>query len=491
MSDDPRNRVRTKTVATLGPASDDLETHRRLCAEGVDVFRLNFSHGTLDGHAVVLDRLRRAIDESGRRAAILGDLSGPKIRLDTVLDGAMEVAAGDRLSIRRESRAGADGRVSTTYKGLVDEVEVGHRVLIDDGQIGFEVVEKRPDELVCRCTAAGTLRTRKGVNLPDSSLRVGSLTDHDRECVAWAAAKGLDYLALSFVRRSADVDELRDLARAQGASAHLIAKIEKPEALDDIDAIIEAADGLMIARGDLGVEMDLARVPIIQKDLIRRCRERFKPVIVATQMLQSMIESPTPTRAEVSDIANAIFDGADALMLSGETAVGRHPVSAVHTMNRVALETEEYSLRGAGARGRALPAVRGHGHYSAIAHGIGEIVQDTAVKLVVVWSQTGTMARFISKLHLGVPVIALGDDEEALRRMALYFGVVPGDIGSRTVDAMRDAVEERAGESEALRTGDRVLLVGGTPSPDAAPSTTIAIHTIGGQAADERSLPNG
>ncbi len=491
MPKDPRNLGRTKIVVTLGPASDDLDTLRRFCDAGVDVFRLNFSHGTLDGHAVVLERLRRAIEDSERRAAVLGDLSGPKVRLDTIRDGTMAVAAGDLLSIQREPLAGADGRVSTTYERLVDEVDVGHRVLIDDGQVGFVVVEKRRDELVCRCTAAGTLRTRKGVNLPDSTLSVGSLTDHDRDCVAWASEHQLDFLALSFVRRSGDLDELRDLIRARGGSAHLIAKIEKPEAIDDIDAIIDSADGLMIARGDLGVEMDLARVPIIQKDLIRLCRESFKPVIVATQMLQSMIESPTPTRAEVSDVANAIFDGADAIMLSGETAVGHHPLAAVKTMNHVARETEQYLLRGPGTSAHRFPAARGRGHYSAIAHGIAEIVTDTAVKFVVVWSGSGTMARYVSKLHLPVPVLAMADDEEALRRMALYFGVIPNDLGCRTVEAMRAAVEQRAPEQGGLRAGDRVLLVGGTPSLDADPSTTIAIHTVGGQAIDERSLPDG
>ncbi|MDX1390421.1 MAG: pyruvate kinase, partial [Acidobacteriota bacterium] len=198
MPDDLRSRVRTKTVATLGPASDDLDTQRTLCNEGVDVFRLNFSHGTLEGHAATLERLRRAIEESGRRAAILGDLRGPKIRLDPIPGGIMEVATGDRLTIGKHSLNGSEGRVSTTYDDLVDEVDVGHRVLIDDGNLGFEVVEKRPDELVCRCTAGGILRTAKGVNLPDSTLNVGSLTDYDRECVAWAATHRLDYLALSF-----------------------------------------------------------------------------------------------------------------------------------------------------------------------------------------------------------------------------------------------------------------------------------------------------
>jgi pyruvate kinase len=478
---EPLNRERTKIVATLGPATSGPETLRQLCDAGVDVYRLNFSHGTLDEHAVVLERLRQAIDESGNTAAVLGDLCGPKIRLDPIRDGAMFMAAGDSLTIRREETEGVDGRVSTNYDRLVDEVEVGHRVLIDDGLIRFEVAEKRADEAVCRCTASGTLRTRKGINLPDSTLSVESLTDDDRACVAWAADHHLDYLALSFVRRSEDLDELRELACSLGVSAHLIAKIEKPEALDDIDRIIDSADGLMIARGDLGVEMDLARVPVIQKDLILRCRNRSRPVIVATQMLQSMIDNPSPTRAEVSDVANAIFDGADAVMLSGETAVGSYPVEAVRTMGHIARVSEGYHLHGPGGGEIEPTATQGRDHYSAIAEGLGRIVADVRPKLVVVWSHSGAMARHVSKLHLAVPVVAVGDDPAALRRMALYFGVIPENLDCRTVDKMRAVVDQHERERGVLEPGDRVVLVGGTPALEADPSTTIAIHTITGE----------
>jgi pyruvate kinase len=475
---DPLDRERTKIVATLGPSTSDLGTLRQLCDAGVNVYRLNFSHGTLDEHAGVLGRVRQAIEESGRTAAVLGDLCGPKIRLDPIRDGAMFVAAGDSLTIQRKEIEGADGRVSTNYDRLVDEVEVGHRVLIDDGSVRFEVAEKRANELVCRCTASGTLRTRKGINLPDSTLSVGSLTDDDRECVAWAAEHELDYLALSFVRRSEDLDELRELACTLGVNAHLVAKIEKPEALDDIDRIIDSADALMIARGDLGVEMDLARVPVIQKDLIRRCRRRFRPVIVATQMLQSMIDNPSPTRAEVSDVANAIYDGADAVMLSGETAVGNHPVEAVRTMGHIARVTEEYRLHGPGGVEPGGFATQGRDHYSAIAEGLGRIVADVRPRLVVVWSHSGAMARHVSKLHLAVPVIAVGDVPGALRRMALYFGVIPENLDCRTVEKMRAVVDEHVLERRVLAPGDRVVLVGGTPTLEADPSTTIAIHTI-------------
>src|SRR5687768_12411443 len=341
--------IRTKIVATLGPASDEVECLRRLFQAGVDVCRLNFSHGTLDQHLQVLRNIREAAVVAEHPIAVLGDLGGPKIRLGQVADeggtGGMPIKVGDELVIQREPVVGSDRRVSTTYAQFTDDVAIGDRVLVEDGMLRFVCVEKTPDALKCACTVGGVLKSAKGINLPNTVVKIPSITDRDWECVAWAIENELDYLALSFVRKADDLVLLREHLRHHEADIQLIAKIEKAEALRDIDAIIEASDGLMVARGDLGVEMDVAQVPIIQKDLIRRGQVAGKPVIVATQMLQSMIEQPSPTRAEVSDVANAIFDGTDAVMLSGETSVGKFPVGVVHTMAHIAEKTEEYLAR--------------------------------------------------------------------------------------------------------------------------------------------------
>ncbi len=338
--------IRTKIVATMGPACGTVETLVRLFEAGVDVCRLNFSHGELGGHAVMLKLIREAAARFGQPVAILGDLGGPKIRLGKVADhdnsGGMPIDVGDELIIQRESIVGQGRRVSTTYEQFVDDVQIGERVMIEDGLLRFVCTDKTASELRCNCTAGGILKSSKGINLPTSRVTVPSITDRDWECVDWAIDNDLDYLALSFVRKADDLKMLRWQLQRRHSPIHMIAKIEKAEALREIDQIIDAADGVMVARGDLGVEMDLAQVPIIQKDLVRKCRRAGKPVIVATQMLQSMIEQSSPTRAEVSDVANAIIDGADALMLSAETSVGKFPLLAVHTMTHVSEVTEEY-----------------------------------------------------------------------------------------------------------------------------------------------------
>src|SRR5687767_9933600 len=337
--------IRTKIVATLGPASSDVETLYRLFDAGADVCRLNFSHGTLDTHLQHLRNIREAAARFSHPIAVLGDLGGPKIRLGQVSDedaGGMPCHPGDELVVQRAPIVGAKGRVSSTYAHPVDDVQVGHRVFVEDGLLKFICTEKNYSELRCSCTVGGVLKTSKGINLPDTFVNVAAITDRDWECADWAIENDLDYLALSFVRKAEDIQLLRQHLSNRGSDIQIIAKIEKAEALQHIDAIIEASDGLMVARGDLGVEMDLAEVPIIQKDLVRRCQTAGKPVIVATQMLQSMIDQPSPTRAEVSDVANAIYDGTDAVMLSGETSVGKFAPQAVLVMSHIADVTETY-----------------------------------------------------------------------------------------------------------------------------------------------------
>ncbi len=338
--------IRTKIVATMGPACSDVASLTKLFEAGVDVCRVNFSHGSLDTALATLRNIREAATATGLPVAVLGDLCGPKIRLGKVIDangaGGMPIKVGDTLTIVRLPIVGVEGRVSSTYPGLIDDVKIGDRVLIEDGLIRFVCTEKTDDQIICSCTSGGILKSSKGINLPNSAVNLPSITERDWECVDWAVENHLDYLALSFVRKAQDLIDLRQYLHDKVSDIHLIAKIEKAEAIVEIDAIIEASDGLMVARGDLGVEMDVARVPIIQKDLIRRCQAAGKPVIVATQMLQSMIENSSPTRAEVSDVANAIIDGTDAVMLSGETSVGKFPIGSVLTMAHVASVTEDY-----------------------------------------------------------------------------------------------------------------------------------------------------
>jgi pyruvate kinase len=475
--------IRTKILATLGPATGNVETLHELFDAGVDVCRLNFSHGTLENHAQMLRNIRQAALRSEHPIGILGDLCGPKIRLGKILDidntGGMPIAVGDELVIQRKPVDGKDGRVSTTYQGLIDDVRVGDRILIEDGLLRCVVTEKTFNEARCQTTAGGVLKTGKGVNLPHTPVNLPSITDRDWECVDWAIENDVDYLALSFVRKPDEINLLREHLQNKVSDIHIIAKIEKGEAIEHIDAIIEAADGLMIARGDLGVEMDVAQVPIIQKDLVKRCQAAGKPVIVATQMLQSMIESSSPTRAEVSDVANAIFDGTDVVMLSGETSVGKFPVGAVHTMAHVADVTEDYILQ-SGLNKESPLKLKTMQFSAAVANGVRRITEDLKVKLVVVYSQTGATARIFSKSRLSAPIVALSSDHRALRRMALHWGVMPQEM-----PPPRDMSELVANVDRLLRarkfadTGERVVIVAGSSLGTPGTLNGIVLHTVG------------
>ncbi|HYO10124.1 MAG TPA: pyruvate kinase [Tepidisphaeraceae bacterium] len=486
--------IRTKIVATMGPACGDVETLYRLFEAGADVCRLNFSHGNLDQHLLTLRNIREAAARFSRPIAVLGDLGGPKIRLGEVADagggaGGMPINVGDVLVIQRAPTVGRDGRVSTTYKHLVDDVQIGHRVFIEDGMLRFLCVEKNYSELRCTCTVGGILKTSKGINLPDSSVNVASITDKDWICADWAIENDLDYLALSFVRRPDDLTILRQHLANRGSDIQLIAKIEKAEALEQIDGIIDASDGLMVARGDLGVEMDVAQVPIIQKDLIRRCQAAGKPVIVATQMLQSMIEQASPTRAEVSDVANAIFDGTDAVMLSGETSVGKFPVGAVLIMSHIAQTTETYIASQPEAREPQL-RLKTMALSSAVARGVWSMAEQLRARLVVVWSQTGATARIFSKTRFNISIIALSSDHRALRRMALHYGVIPHEM--EPVEDVRALLRE----SDALvrqqayaKAGDRVVVVAGSSMGTPGLLNGVLIHTLG--ASEPEHLSDG
>lgn len=468
--------VHTKIVATLGPASADEPILRQLLTAGLDVARLNFSHGDHQEKYAILQRLRSAA--AGRPVAILGDLCGPKIRISGLSGPTVAVKPGDEVTIyRTPDRLAGPRAMAMSHPDLVDEVDIGHRVLIEDGLIQLRVSAKKGDRLVCQCLVGGVIAPRKGVNLPDSTLTLPAIMAKDLTDLDWALAHDLDYIALSFVRTAADLDALRGEIDRRGGGLRIVAKIETPAAVRNIDAIIQRSDAILIARGDLGVEMDLVEIPVLQKDIARRCRAAGVPVIVATQMLHSMIESPTPTRAEVSDVANAILDGADAVMLSGETAVGKYPAEAIGFMNRILARTEVLRENFGAAPGRVEQASLKV--TSAVARSAAMMAREHAVKAVVVWTRTGNTARLLSKHHLPQPILAFAPDDRVCRRLALLSGVTPARV-DRPADerVMIQTVDrELVGRGWAQRS-DLILIVAGTDRTTPGASDAVIVHFV-------------
>jgi len=459
----PPVRTGTKIVATIGPASASPATLVRLITAGVNVFRINFSHGTHAEHEALLRAVQSAANQLDATVAIMGDLCGPKIRLGQIDGDIAHIAPGAVLRLSPDASAGNANRVGVNQPEILVDLRAGHRVLIDDGLLRFRVTERQGRDVLCVCEVGGSLHSRKGVNLPDTELRLDCLTDKDRADAQWAMERGLDYLALSFVRRSDDVRALRKIVRAQGASCHIISKIEMPQAVRNLEAVIDASDALLVARGDLGVEMDVATVPRIQKTVIAACRRAGKPVIVATQMLQSMIEHPTPTRAEVSDVANAIVDGADAVMLSGETAIGKYPIEAVEMMRRIAADTEQYDHEDRNFRG---VNERHPGVTAAVADSINGIVQRLSPRAVVVWTEEGVLARLISRYRPDTPIVACTATAHVRRRLALYYGIHPC------------LAEKPADPTERMSAVDGVLIPNGWAQPGSLVVVGIGPHSL-------------
>lgn len=464
MSSSPSpQRARTKIVATLGPATTSEVMIAGLAKAGASVLRINMAHGTLEEHSIQVQRIRQISRTLGLPLAIHVDLAGPKIRLGELPGGEMDLLAGQQVRLARTPTPGATYELSTTYAPLVDELSVGDRVMLADATVGLVVDEKKPDYVVCEVTNPGLIRSRQGVNLPGVKLSLKALGEADRPAVQWAITEKADYVGLSFVRSPADVLELKKLLRDGGSRARVIAKIEKPEALAQLAEIVTAADGVMVARGDLGAEIDLAEVPLAQKRIIAECNRQQRPVIVATQMLESMQRSRWPTRAEVTDVANAVLDGCDACMLSGETAIGQYPCESVALMQRVALATE--------ARFRELPPppspqgiVDGVKRITqAVVLGAERIARELSAHLLVVVSRSGATALAMSKRRGFTPVIGLSGDEVTLRQMCLYWGVIP--LAGAPVDdlaATKTYVHQWATKAGLLATGDFVVLVAGT-----------------------------
>ncbi len=468
----------TKIVATVGPACAGREQLLALMEAGADVFRLNFSHGRPEEKALIIDRLRELSRQRQRAVAILGDLQGPKIRVGELEGGSMQLFRGEEVWITTEKGLGRDNLIPTGYERLPGDVRPGDRILLDDGLLELQVEEVTPPRVRCRVLVGGTLRDRKGINLPGVRVSAPALTEKDREDLAFCLEHGIDYVALSFVRRADEVLELKRLIGAAGP--RVIAKIEKPEAVDHFEAILEAADGIMVARGDLGVEIDPEKVPLIQKRIIHLCNQAGKPVITATQMLESMVNSPRPTRAETSDVANAILDGTDAVMLSAETASGKYPVEAVAMMERIALDVEtDPHLRQ--KMFMPLPEVAGWRSLpEAIAQAACRVAESLGAKAILAFTQTGKTATLVSKYRPAVPIYAVTPSQPARRRLALYRGVrsLRVDIEGST-EAQIDAVEASVLDSGLLQRGDVVVITMG--SPVSAPGTTnlMKVHRLG------------
>jgi pyruvate kinase len=498
---------RTKIVATIGPASESPDTVGRLIEAGVSVFRLNFSHGTLADHARRLGVIRGAAAAASRPVGVLGDLCGPKIRLGPVPEGAV-LNAGDEVVIWgseagvgiNRGEPGLDGRsLVVTHAGIAQDVRPGHRVLIADGSVRMLATScdlGAPGGGVVRCVVhvGGAIGTGKGVNLPDSRLRVASITARDVECIDWAIEHDLDFLALSFVRRAEEIRELRErlVARAPAGRAPIpiVAKIEKPEAVAALEEIVEAADAIMVARGDLGVEMDIAQVPVVQRRILASAQSWGKPCIVATQMLETMIQSSTPTRAEASDVANAVFDGADAVMLSGETAIGKHPVLVVETMQRIVRAAEEHALAQPWDESPPRRLVESKYRTAALAHGAWHVARDIGARLVVCWSEQGGTARYLSQNNFRVPIVAYSGDERSSRQMALLAGVTPIFARPPASGLLRDwtdMVERDLLDRGWGRVGDPVVLLAGKPLGVAKATNSIAILHLGDPTGGYRS----
>jgi len=470
--------IRTKILATVGPASGSVEILRELVQAGCDAFRINFSHGSDEQREEFLRNIRVVESELGCPVAVCGDLCGPKIRVGLMTGGGVLLGQGQEIVIQRNPIEGTTRRISTTLAELVDDVKPGEQILLDDGKIEMEVLRTcPPDEIVCKVIVGGILGSGKGVNLPGTNLRLSALTEKDRRDVEWISQRDFDYVALSFVQRAGDVLALRELLQSRNCSAHIIAKIEKPQALDDLENIVSAADVVMVARGDLGVEMPLPAVPVAQKQITALAQRMGKPCIIATQMLESMIASPTPTRAEVSDVANAVLDHADAVMLSGETAVGKYPVETVAMMNKTVAAIQAYHDD---APQVGLVENIGSPTTTAIASAVREIIRAEDIAAVALFTATGDTARAMAKTRLSRPVLALAATAEVVRRMCLYYSVISRQ--SKPPTHTRDIlarVSKMVLELGIAKTADRLVVVSGRPIGKPGHTNTIVVHTVG------------
>jgi pyruvate kinase len=466
---------RAKIVATFGPATASYENALAVINAGVDVARMNLSHGSYEEHEGVFTAIRKAAETADKPVGILVDLQGPKIRLGKFANGSEELKTGDTFTITVEDIAGTAEICSTTYKGLPQDVAVGDRLLIDDGRIGLRATAVDATSVTCEVEIGGPISNSKGINLPGVAVNVPAMSEKDEADLRWAIRLGADLIALSFVRNAKDINRVHEIMSEEGKFLPVIAKIEKPQAVAALEEIIDAFDGIMVARGDLGVELPLEQVPLVQKRAIELARRWAKPVIVATQMLESMISAPRPTRAEASDVANAVLDGADALMLSGETSVGKYPIETVQTMARIIESTEENGLD-------RIPALgtKPHTHSGAVVRSAIDIAELLGSKYVCVFTESGDTLRRVARLRSRVPILAFATSDELLRRLSLIWGATSFKVDRvKHTDDMFIQVDEAVLAKGHARLGDEVVVVAGTPPGIPGSTNSLRVHRVG------------
>jgi pyruvate kinase len=465
---------RAKIVCTIGPATATPEKIRELVEAGMDVARLNFSHGTHADHERVYRSIREASDEYGRAVGVLADLQGPKIRLGRFAAGPVEWQTGDVVRVTVEDVAGTHDRVSTTYTGLADDAREGDRLLVDDGKVAMVVRKVEDNDVVCEVLEGGTVSDNKGISLPGMNVSVPAMSEKDIADLEFALSLRVDVVALSFVRSPADIDMVHRIMDKVGPRLPVIAKLEKPEAVENLEAIVLAFDGVMVARGDLGVELPLEHVPLVQKRAIQIARENAKPVIVATQMLDSMIGASRPTRAETSDVANAVLDGADAVMLSGETSVGRYPIESVETMSRIVRAVETGS-----------PVVPPLNHVprtkrGVISYAARDIGERLSARALVAFTQSGDTVRRLARLHTRLPLLAFTPEPAVRNQLALTWGTETFLVDAvQSTDAMVRQVDHAMLSIGRYQPGDLVVIVAGSPPATVGSTNLVRVHRLG------------
>lgn len=472
---------RTKIVCTIGPASESVDMLVKLIEAGMNVARLNFSHGDHEEHAARIKNIREAEKITGKHVAILLDTKGPEIRTHNMENGEIELTEGSTVAISMQEVTGTPEKISVTYDGLIDDVYTGAKILLDDGLIELEVTDIQKDcgEIITKVLNGGILKNKKGVNVPGVPVNLPGITEKDAKDILFGIRQGVDFIAASFVRRPSDVLDIRELLeKHNGAHIHILPKIENQEGVDNIHDILEVSDGLMVARGDLGVEIPAEEVPLVQKRLIKLCNTLAKPVITATQMLDSMQRNPRPTRAEASDVANAIFDGTDAIMLSGETAAGKYPVEAVQTMDRIALRAESALDH------ERILAIRSkeieHNMTDSICQSVAHTVINLDIDAIITPTESGHTARMVSKYRPKAPIVAVTSHEHVMRQLLLVWGVHPQlGIRTETTDEMLENSVQESLKSGVVKYGDNVVITAGVPVGEAGTTNIMKIHVVG------------
>ena len=469
---------KTKILATLGPKTSDADSIKQLINAGVNAIRLNMSHGSYDFYSTLFENVHTVRTELNCPLAILADLQGPKIRIGDLKANEIEIFSGNKIEITTDELTGDEKIISTSYKNLPRDAEIGDLILINDGLIRLKIVEKKNNSVICEIINGGILSPKKGMNLPEMKLSTPALTEKDFEDLNFLLDKPIDYFALSFVRKVDDILGLKDWLNNNGKSTPVIAKIEKKEAIDDFESILNVADGIMIARGDLGVELSPAKVPVIQKEIIKKCNETGKLVITATQMLESMIDSPIPTRAEAADVANAVWDGTDVVMLSGETAVGKHPVRTVEMMHEIIINAEQHYFQNENIKFQ-VPEVLEENLFDSVLKGISSVSEQIKASSIVVFTYKGRAARGLAKFRPAAKIIAISDSFETMNNLCLRWGV--SSLHTNKIDKQNAAIEEAKKlilNAGLVSKGDLVIFLSRAPISESGRSDFMHFEVL-------------